>query len=355
MWEAILPNYPIFYKEILGNSLGSWIQAGVIFLLVLGGLKLFQTVIISRLKAVFEKTKNDIDDIVINAIDSIYWPFYVFASLYIALQFLSVPGIVGRWAYYVFMAAVVYYAIKFVTRLIDYGAGFIIAEKDSGQDAGIVKVLSVVAKVVLWSGALVLVLANMGYNVTSLITGLGIGGIAVGLALQNILGDLFSSLVIYFDKPFRPGDFIIVGSDMGTVKKVGIKTTRIQALQGEEIVMSNSDLTGSRVQNFGKMERRRVVFSIGVTYNTPAAKLEKIPAMVRQAVTAQPRTEVDRVHFKEFGDSAMIYEIVYFVDSPEMSDYLDIQQAVNLSLVKQFEAERIEFAFPTRTVYVKKD
>ena len=355
MMENFIKAYPFFGQMLLGNSVAQWLWGVIIFLIAFGALKIFRVVVIAKLKNIFEKTKNDWDDIIIQSIDSIYWPFYVFASLYFATRFVSLPGIVSRWVFYIFMVIVVYYTIKFISKFIDYGAGFVIARKDNVQDAGIVKLLSIVAKLVVWGGALILILANLGYNVTSLIAGLGVGGIAIGLALQNILGDLFSSLVIYFDKPFKVGDFIIIGEYMGTVTKVGIKTTRIQALQGEEIVLSNTDMTSSRVQNFGKMEKRRVVFQIGVTYDTPSVKLEKIPAMIRQAITSRTRTAVDRVHFKEFGDSALIYEVVYYVDSPDMADYLDIQQAVNLSLVKQFEAEKIEFAFPSRTVYVKNE
>ena len=180
---------------------------------------------------------------------------------------------------------------------------------------GIIKFLGTIIKVILWVAAGALVLDNMGYKITSLIAGLGIGGVAVALALQNILGDLFSSFAIYFDKPFKIGDFIVVGEYMGTVKKIGIKTTRIQALQGEEIVIPNNELTNAKVQNFGVMEKRRIVFSLGLNYNTPFDRLKKVPNFIKEIIENQKGAEINRVHFKSFGDFSLIYEIVYYVNS----------------------------------------
>jgi small-conductance mechanosensitive channel len=242
-------------------------------------------------------------------------------------------------------------------KFIDYGAEKIIKkrEKGEGDNGEIIKLLSVIAKILLWVVAVLLILSNLGYNITSLIAGLGIGGIAVALALQNILGDIFSSFSIYFDKPFKPGDSITVSGHTGVVKKIGIKSTRIQTLQGEELIMPNSELTKASVQNFGFMKRRRVIFNINIAYGSPAEKLKRIPDMIRKIVAAQTETEVDRVHFKAFGDSSLIYEIVYYVGSGDYNRYMDIQQAINLAIVGKFEEEKIEIAYPTRTVYVKKE
>ncbi len=353
MLENLQELYLLFAIKILNNTVYAWIKAIVIFFLALLILRLCQTILIARLKKYFAKTKTQIDDLIINAIDAVYWPFYVLAALYFAIQFIVVRPLVEKVTFYIFLVVVIYYAIRFLVELIDYGAKIIIAKDGYEQNASVVKILSTVAKIVLWLVAIVLILSNMGINVTSLIAGLGIGGVAVALALQNILGDLFNSLAIYFDKPFKIGDFVIVDNYMGTIKKIGIKTTRIEALRGEEIVMSNSDLTSARVQNFGKMEKRRAVFKIGVTYNTAAEKLEKIPDIVKQAIEKQTKVKFDRCFFNEFADSSLVYEVVYYVDSPDMAEYLVIQQAVNLELVRAFEREKIEFAFPSQTVYVK--
>lgn len=356
MLEQIMQNYPVLGSVIWGNSLMDWGVALFIFALVFGGLKLFQVFVIAYLKKIFKRTKTEIDDIVINSIDSIYWPFYLFIALYAAMKYVSLPERLDTWIDNIFLILLVVFVIKFLSKFVDYGAKFMMRKRtEAEQGSSIVRLLSNLIKLSLWAGALVLVLANLGVNVTSLIAGLGIGGIAIGLALQNVLGDLFSSFAIYLDKPFKEGDFIIVDNYMGTVKRVGVKTTRIEALRGEEIVMSNTDLTGARVQNFGKMERRRTSFDIGVTYDTPAEKLKKIPEMIKAAVESVPGTELDRCHFREFGDSALIYETVYYVDSPEMAEFMETRQSINLKLVESFNQANIEFAFPTRTVVLQKD
>jgi small-conductance mechanosensitive channel len=198
-------------------------------------------------------------------------------------------------------------------------------------------------------------LDNLGYNVSALLAGLGIGGIAVALALQNVLGDLFASLSITLDKPFVTGDFIIVGDLLGTVSHVGLKTTRVTSLSGEQLVFSNSDLLSSRIRNFKRMSERRVVFSFGVLYQTPVSQLEEIPAIVREIVESTDTTRFDRAHFKEFGDSAYLYEVVYYVREPDYNLYMDRQQQINLELCRRFEERGIEFAYPTRTLHLASD
>jgi len=355
-FNNIINNYPFLQIEILRNTVFDWLLAAVVFLIVMTVLKIFKTILIAKLKSVTKKTKTEIDDIVINAIHSIHWPFYVFVSFYFALDFLDVHILVQRWVYYIFLIAVVYYVVKAVQQFTDFAVKKIIKKrKEKGEvDGEAIKILNTIIKILLWIGAIVLVLSNLGYNVTSLIAGLGIGGIAVALAMQNILGDIFSSFSIYFDKPFRIGDFIVIGDQMGTVKKVGIKTTRVQTPQGEELVIPNNELTKAQVRNFGVMERRRIVFNLGVTYDTPAEKLKKIPEMIKNIIKAQAGTEVDRIHFKTFGDSSLIFEIVYYVDSGDYAKYMDTQQAINLAIVDKFEEQKIEIAFPTQTIYIKK-
>jgi small-conductance mechanosensitive channel len=205
-----------------------------------------------------------------------------------------------------------------------------------------------------WVVVLLLGLDNLGIDVTALVAGLGVTGIAVALAVQNILGDLFASLSIVLDKPFVIGDFLAVGDMMGSVEYVGLKTTRLRSLSGEQLVFSNSDLLGSRIRNFGRMAERRALFTIGVTYQTPREKLERIPQMIREAVEAQPQTRFDRSHFARYGDSAITFETVYYVTVPEYPVYMDIQQAINLRIHEAFEREGIEFAYPTQTVFLTK-
>lgn len=204
----------------------------------------------------------------------------------------------------------------------------------------------------IWTVAALSAIANLGFDVTALITGLGIGGVAIALATQNILGDLFASLSIVLDKPFVVGDFIIVGEDMGTVEYIGLKTTRLRALSGEQIVIGNGDLLKSRVRNFKRMWERRVVFRIGVVYQTPADVLESLPSVIRGVIEGQPKTRVDRVHFMTMADSALEFEAVYFVEVPDYNVYADTQQAINLGILRAFESAGVQFAYPTRTLHV---
>lgn len=350
-----LNHYDFMQIIFWNNPLSDWLIALGIFFASWLALIIFKAFIVSRLKKLSQKTKTQIDDMAIDALDSVNTRFYILISAYAGMQFLVLSNRIMQCAYYIFLIVVVYYAIKFACRLIDFGADAIIEKRKEAQEAfGIISFMSGLFKVILWFGAIVLLLSNLGYNVTSLIAGLGIGGIAVALALQNILGDLFSSLAIFLDKPFKVGDFIVMGEHTGTVKKIGIKTTRLQALQGEEIVVPNNELTNSKVQNFGVMQKRRAVFTVGVAYSTPKEKLEKIPQMIREIIEDLKRTEVDRIHFKSFGDSSLVFEIVFYVNSGAYADYMDVQQAINLGIVKTFEKEKIEIAFPTRTVYLKK-
>lgn len=208
------------------------------------------------------------------------------------------------------------------------------------------------ARVVVWAVVLLVALDQMGFNITALVAGLGVGGVAVALAVQNILGDLFASLSIVLDKPFVVGDFIVVDSLRGTVERVGVKTTRLRSLDGELLVFSNADLLKSRIRNFKRMNDRRIAFTVGVTYETPPEKLARIPLLLRDAVEASARTRFDRAHFKEFGDSALVFEVVYFVLDPDFNTYMDIQQEINFRILEDFRRESVSIAYPTRTLHV---
>lgn len=214
--------------------------------------------------------------------------------------------------------------------------------------------ISFVGRVVLWAVVLLLALDNLGVDITALVAGLGVGGIAVALAVQNILGDLFASLSIVLDKPFEVGDFIVVGEFLGTVENVGLKTTRVRSLGGEQLVFANSDLLGARVRNYKRMQERRILFKFGVLYQTPPEQLEQIPVMVREIIEALPEVRFDRAHFFAFGDSSYDFEVVYWMQTPEYNRYMDTQQAINLALVRRFAEADIDFAYPTRTLFVEK-
>jgi small-conductance mechanosensitive channel len=220
---------------------------------------------------------------------------------------------------------------------------------------GSLGIISFLVNVVIWALVLLLTLDNLGINITALVAGLGIGGIAVALALQNVLGDLFASLSIALDQPFVIGDFLSVDDFLGSVEFIGIKSTRLRSLSGEQIIISNGDLLKSRVRNYGRMSERRVVFGTTVTYDTPIEKLEGLPNIIREIVKAQPNTRFDRAHFAKHGDSALEFETVYYVLSADFNRYMDTQQAINLALHRKFADLGIEFAYPTRKVFVVSD
>ena len=211
-------------------------------------------------------------------------------------------------------------------------------------------IIGVLLRSVIWAIALLLMLDNLGINVTTLIAGLGIGGIAIGLAAQNILGDLFGSLSILLDKPFVVGDFIVSGDHMGTVERIGLKTTRIRSQSGEQLIISNHDLLTSRIRNYKLMAERRVAFTVRVIYDTPTDKLAKVPDIIKAAVERQKPVRFDRSHFSGYGDFAVMFETVYYVLSQDYNLHMDIQQAIYLEIHKQFAAQDISFAFPTRSI-----
>lgn len=230
-------------------------------------------------------------------------------------------------------------------------------DKHMAANAGKVttlRALAFVGRIVIIIVVLLGVLESIpGFEVTTLITGLGIGGIAVALALQNVLGDLFASLSISLDRPFSIGDFIIVGDFLGTVEHIGLKTTRIRSLSGEQLVFSNTDLLQSRIRNYMRMQQRRVPFTVGVTYQTPPSKLRKIPDIFKKQLEPFDDVHFDRAHFKAYGAYSLDFEFVYYVHTSDYNRYMDIQQSINLGLYDEFEKEGIEFAYPTRTLFVE--
>jgi small-conductance mechanosensitive channel len=217
---------------------------------------------------------------------------------------------------------------------------------------GSLGIIGFIVNVVIWALVVLLTLDNLGIDITALVAGLGIGGIAVALAVQNILGDLFASLSIALDRPFVVGDFLNVGDFLGTVENIGIKSTRLRSLSGEQIIMPNADLLGSRVRNYGRMVERRVVFATNVTYETPIERIERIPTLIREIIESQPDTRFDRSHFAKHGAASLDFETVYYVLSPDFNRYMDIQQAVNLRLHRELAKLGVEFAYPTQRVFV---
>ena len=219
---------------------------------------------------------------------------------------------------------------------------------------GSLGIIRFIANVLIWTLVMLATLDNLGVNITALIAGLGIGGVAVALALQNVLGDLFASLSIALDQPFVVGDFLAVDSFLGAVENIGIKSTQLRSLDGEQIIITNGDLLKSRLRNYGRMAERRVQFATTVSYGTPAEAIEKIPRWIREFIQAEKDTRFDRSHFLRHGEKALEFETVYYVLSADYNRYMDVQQSINLQIHRRFTDEGIDFAIAPQGVIARR-
>ncbi|MGB5367801.1 MAG: mechanosensitive ion channel family protein [Polyangiales bacterium] len=338
-----------------GNEVRSWLIALAVAAGVLMALWLVEQVFVVRMQRIAKKTQTMIDDIIIGSLRKTKLLFLLVVAVFAGSLSLDLePDVRSILWSGLMIAAFIQVGVWVSTGLQIWLEHYRKIEED-GANRTTMNALSFVGRLSLWVVVFLLVIDNLGVDVTALVAGMGIGGIAIALAVQNILGDLFASLSIVLDKPFVNGDFIAVGDMAGSVEHVGIKTTRIRSISGEQLVFSNSDLLQSRVRNFGRMEQRRVVFSLGVTYQTPAEKLERIPSLIRVAIETQESVRFDRSHFASYGDSALNFETVYYVESSDYTQHMDILQAVNLRIYRAFEDEGIEFAYPTQTLFVAKE
>ena len=342
-------------QVIFGNPVQRWLIALAVVVVTTIVLRLVEQVLVVRLQRLAQKTHTIIDDVVIGSLRRTKFLFLLIVSVFAGSLLLTLdPQVRSAIAKVTIIALLIQGGMWAATGLRIWLEHYRATEED-GANRTTMNALSFLARLVLWATILLLILDNLGIDITALVTGLGIGGIAIALAVQNVLSDLFASLSIVLDKPFVNGDFIVVGDMLGAVEYVGIKTTRVRSLSGEQLVFSNNDLLQSRIRNFGRMNERRVVVTIGVTYQTPAEKLERIPELIRAAVEAQENVRFDRSHFAAFGDFALSFETVYYVGSADYNQHMDILQGVNLALVRTFEAEGIEFAYPTQTLFLEKN
>lgn len=345
-----------FLSTTYWNNTGQeYLIALGVLILLFAVLKIFDSAIVVILRKGAKRTKIKWDDLVIDFISAINWQFYAFISFYIGTLFLTLPEVFEKILYFLLLIFVAYYVAQGLSRMVDHFTQRQLDKREGGErkNTSMIKAFGVIFKIAIYAVAILMILDNFGIEITPLVASLGIGGIAIAIALQSVLGDLFSAFAIYFDKPFKEGDFIIIGDDLGTVKHIGIKTTRIETLQGQELIVSNTEMTSTRVNNYGKMKKRRIVFSFGVEYSTSVAKLKKINKIVEKILKEVKNADLDRVHFKTFGDFSLNYEVVYYVNSSEYLEYMNIQQEINLKLKEAFEKENIVFAFPTQTLHIE--
>ncbi|ABD69876.1 MscS Mechanosensitive ion channel [Rhodoferax ferrireducens T118] len=347
----------MFRQLINNNTAQDWVYALLAASAFMLLLHILRRLVLHHLERVAKTTDTVIDDFLVEVLSATRILLVAATGVYLGTHFLTLPAALEKFVDRAFITLIILQAGFWANRGLMFWLKhrFSQGEKeDEGARAMTLSLLSFLGRVVVWVLVLLLMLDNLGLNVTALVTSLGIGGIAVALAVQNILGDLFASLSIAIDKPFVIGDFVIVDDLMGSVEHVGLKTTRIRSLGGEQIIFSNNDLLKSRIRNYKRMQERRAVFAIAVTYDTPAKKLEQIAALIQQAIEAQADARFDRAHFKSFGQSSLDFEAVYYVLKPDYNVFMDVQQAINLQLVRRLAEHDIKFAFPTQTLYLNR-
>jgi small-conductance mechanosensitive channel len=339
---------------LFGNDLASWLVAAGIAATVAAVLYLVNATVLHRLRRIAVRTETFLDDVAVSVLAATTRLFMAMMGLYAGSQWLTLAAkptaLLAHGAVVVLLLQVARWGDVGIRSWLDHYRA-----RRSAQDAASTTstaAMGFVTRTVLWLVIVLMILDNFGVNITTLVASLGIGGIAVALATQNILGDLFSSLSIVLDKPFVVGDFIIVNDMLGTVEYVGLKTTRLRSLGGEQIVFSNTDLLKSRIRNYQHMEQRRVVFGFGVGYDSTDQQILAIPRYVREIVEALPDVRFDRAHFKAYSPSSLDFEVVFYVTTPDYTVYMDRQQAINVALLQRLRREGIAFGHPLQMLRV---
>lgn len=342
-----IPGSDFFEKMLFLNSIEEYIIA---LSIVIAGVLLLR---ISR-RLIHRRLSEARASLILYLIklEKFIFPICYCLLVFISIHTLSIPLKAATFLKYAFSVACTFLVIRLVSAAVGNAVYSYVSKEHSLEKEKQVRGIVVVLTIIFWIIGLIFLFDNFGFNVTAVLTGLGVGGIAIALAAQTILGDLFNYFVIFFDKPFEVGDFIIVDDKLGVVEYIGLKTTRLKSLGGEQIVFSNSNLTSSRVHNYKQMNERRIVFNFNVVYSTSAKKLEGIPTIVRSIVERQTMTRFDRAHFKAYGEYGLNFEVVYYTLDPDYNKYMDIQQSINLEIFKQFQSREIKFALPTYSVHI---
>lgn len=344
----------ILNVEFYSNTVESWLIALGITLGTWGILFIVRRLAVGAVRKLVQKTALAWDDVLAAVIPKTHGLFLLTLAVVAGSRWLELSEHIDR----LLRHTVVVVALIQVGLWATSAVSFLVRThrerklKDDPASVTTISALGLLARMAVWILVALLVLANAGVEIAPLVAGLGVGGIAIALAVQTVLKDLLASLSIMLDKPFVVGDFLILGDLLGAVEHIGLKTTRIRSLSGEQLIFSNNDLLESRIRNFGRMRERRVAFKLGVTYQTPREKLAKVPAMIKKAIESQTLTRFDRSHFNEYGNFSLNFETVFYIGSPDYNTYMNIQQAINLSIHEQFEKEGIEFAYPTQTLFV---
>ncbi|MDP2866799.1 MAG: mechanosensitive ion channel family protein [Elusimicrobiota bacterium] len=340
---------------VFGNTPEAYGFAAAAFAISLTLIYLIKNIGISRLKALAEKTETGLDDLLIALTEKFTRFEYQLIAFFVATHYLQRTPSFDKGFKAVILLVFTYRAITIIQELISYWITRVAAQRElSGQAKdSVVKSTQVILRSLVWVGAALFVLANLGVNISAVLTGLGIGGVAVALAAQAILGDLFNFFVILLDKPFNIGDFIISDTVSGTIEHIGLKSTRIRSLSGELVVLSNSNLLASRIRNYQDLKKRRVVFKTSVVYGTKPELLRKIPSIVKKAIQAG-KAEFDRCNLNNCGDFSLDFETAYYIAEPDYNAYMAAHEQVLLAVIEGLAAAGAELAYPTQTLLVKK-
>lgn len=339
--------------EIWSNTLNDYLIAIATFLVAVLFIRVIKSAVIGRIKKWSRHTATDLDDRLIRIVEQPTLLLLYLGSFYVAVSNLDLHSILQQSTDVVCVATGTVLVIQLLGSLVEYAARLYLLRR--GDDPAFEQTVNAVVpaiKVIVWAIGLVFLLDNLGFDISAVVAGLGIGGVAVALAAQGVLGDLFSYVSILFDRPFELGDFIIVGDLVGTVEHIGLKTTRLQSITGEELIIANTDITSSRIQNFKRMARRRIAFNLGVTYGTTAEQMKQIPGVIQKIIDGLDAVTFDRAHFSFYGDFSLNYEVVYYVETNDYNTYMDVQQAIYLAIKDAFESRSIEFAYPTQMLYI---
>ncbi|MDZ7800618.1 MAG: mechanosensitive ion channel family protein [Trueperaceae bacterium] len=338
---------------LFGNSALRWILFALVALVATVALRSARELGRRRLRHMVGRTRNIVDDLLSDLVSNVWTPVLAGLGLWLGSQLLELPSGLGGWLDTAITLLLILQGGMWGNRSIQVAVRHYRTEDGvDGARRTTLAALTFLGRLTLFSVLILLALDNLGIDITALLAGVGIGAVAIGLALQNILSDLFASLSIVLDKPFEIDDFIVVDDLAGTVENVGLRTTRVRSLSGEQLVFANNDLLTSRIRNYKRMQERRVVFSLGVVYDTPHDVLAEIPGVVRDIVEQQASVRFDRAHLKGFGPSSLDFEVVYWMLDPDYTAFMDTQQTINLALVRAFTERGIEFAFPTQTLHV---
>jgi small-conductance mechanosensitive channel len=342
----------ILELELYGGSLSQWVAALAVTALIVMMVRMAMPAVVRRLEALSKHTKVGLDDAAVNALKSTRLLLITLIAINVGSRVLTLPVNAQKVVDGVSTIALFLQVGLWLSALLQFWLHRSESRMRASNPGAVTSLAAVgfVGRLVLWLVMMLLVLDNLGINITALVAGLGVGGIAVALAVQNILGDLFASMSIVIDKPFVVGDFIIVDNFMGTVEHIGLKTTRLRSLDGEQIIFSNSDLLKTRLRNYKRMYERRVVFPLRLRYETTPEQVAKVPGLIKGLLEQHKQVRFERSHFFRFGESSLDLETVFWITTPDYNVYMDIQQELNLALMREFEKAGIEFAFPTRTL-----